>query len=229
MTEALAALEATYEIKKAHQEEKQSESYEEIVYRITEVDKETYSTPKKGYIGVRQFCKKKRMSANIGHLVIRTVTYAMEEREKFGDKKDDIEENSEDPEECREDKANIIIGVIHDKLNADWFKVTSEDKDDLEGILDYLKPRSYNGFIDLDNKAYNKRRCRLLGLTYEEPPLILIEKVMVTRYTIGPEKIYIKVKLLGIEEMPRTRDNVASIRARLMEKMANDGNGQEKM
>ncbi|GKB22125.1 hypothetical protein Tco_0856048 [Tanacetum coccineum] len=119
--------------------------------------------------------------------------------------------------------------IDYDLFLYDSESCTSKDEDDLEGILDYLKPRSYNGFIDLDNEAYNKRRCRLLGLTYEEPPLILIEKVMVTRYTIGPEKIYIKVKLLGIEEMPRTRDNVASIRARLMEKMANDGNGQEKM
>ncbi|GJX44026.1 retrovirus-related pol polyprotein from transposon TNT 1-94 [Tanacetum coccineum] len=47
----------------------------------------------------------------------------------------------------------------------------SEDEDDLEGILDYLEPRSYDGLIDLDNEAYNKRKCRLLGLTYEEPPL----------------------------------------------------------
>ncbi|GJY53018.1 gag-pol polyprotein [Tanacetum coccineum] len=46
-----------------------------------------------------------------------------------------------------------------------------EDEDDLEGILDYLEPRSYDGLIDLDNEAYNKRKCRLLGLTYEEPPL----------------------------------------------------------
>ncbi|GKC21387.1 zinc knuckle CX2CX4HX4C containing protein, partial [Tanacetum coccineum] len=120
------------------------------------------------------------------------------------------------------------------KINYDLFlydsgSCTSKDEDDLEGILDYLKPRSYDGLIDLDNKAYNKRRCRLLGLTYEDPPPpILIKKVKVTRYIICPEEIYIKVKVLGIEEMPRTRDNVASIRARLMEKMANEGNGQAK-
>nr|GEX70202.1 zinc knuckle CX2CX4HX4C [Tanacetum cinerariifolium] len=125
------------------------ESYEEIVYKITEVDKETYSTPKE----------------------------------------------------------------------------KSDDEGDLEGILDYLKPRSYDGLIDLDNEAYNKRRCRLLGLTFEDPPLILIKKANVTRYTIGIEEIYTKVKVLGFDEMPRTRDNVASIRARLMEKMANKGSG----
>ncbi|GKC97369.1 putative reverse transcriptase domain-containing protein [Tanacetum coccineum] len=47
----------------------------------------------------------------------------------------------------------------------------------------------------------------------------------VTRYTIGPEEIYTKVKVLRIDEMARTRDNVASIRARLMEKIAKEGNG----
>ncbi|GKD01920.1 hypothetical protein Tco_1172194 [Tanacetum coccineum] len=78
-------------------------------------------------------------------------------REKFREEEDDIKENTEDPEECGEDKANIIMGTIHDKLNDDWFNGTSEDEDNLEGILDYLKPGSYDGFIDLDNEAYNKR------------------------------------------------------------------------
>ncbi|GKB37074.1 hypothetical protein Tco_0882016, partial [Tanacetum coccineum] len=119
----------------------------------------------------------------------------------------------EDLEECGEDKANAILGVIHDKLNNNWFNNTSEDEDDLEGILDYLKPRSYDGFINLDDEAYNKRRCRLLGMTYEEPTLIIIEKAKVTRYTVGPGETYTKVKLLGVEKIPRTRGNIAAIRA----------------
>ncbi|GJV00657.1 hypothetical protein Tco_1329927 [Tanacetum coccineum] len=77
-------------------------------------------------------------------------------KERLEDK--DSNKNLEDPDECREDKANAILGVIHEKLNDDWFNNISKDKDDLEGILDYLKPRSYDGFIDLDNEAYNKRR-----------------------------------------------------------------------
>ncbi|GJR88094.1 reverse transcriptase domain-containing protein [Tanacetum coccineum] len=63
-------------------------------------------------------------------------------RERFGDEEDDIEKNLEDPEEYREDKANTIIEAIHDKFNDDWFKDTSEDEDDLEGIIDYLEPKS---------------------------------------------------------------------------------------
>ncbi|GKA68810.1 hypothetical protein Tco_0768727 [Tanacetum coccineum] len=55
-------------------------------------------------------------------------------RERFRDEEDDLEEYLEDPEECEEDKANTILGVIHDKLNNDWFNNTSEDKDDLEGF-----------------------------------------------------------------------------------------------
>ncbi|GJZ57599.1 zinc knuckle CX2CX4HX4C containing protein [Tanacetum coccineum] len=225
-------------------------SYEEIVYMITKVVKETHLTPKeKKCIGVRQSYKKKRMCASIRHLVIHIVTYVMEEmkirfgkvckmarerilkdhwRERFGDEEDDIEENLEDPKECGEDKANVITRVIHDKLNDDWLNGTSEDEDGLEGILEYLEPKSYDGFIDLDYEAYNKRKYRLLGLTYKEPPPILIEKVKITRYTIGLEEIYTKVKLLGIDEMPRTRDNIAAIRAGLMKKMAKDGSGQAK-
>nr|GEX76374.1 hypothetical protein [Tanacetum cinerariifolium] len=149
-------------------------------------------------------------------------------RERFRDEEDDLEEYLEDLEECEEDKANTILGVIHDKLNNDWFNNTSEDDEDLEGILDYLKPRSYDGFIDLDDEAYNKRRCRLLGMTYEEPTPILIKKAKVTRYTVVPGETYTKVKLLGVEKIPRTRDNVAAMRARLMKKMSQEGNNQAK-
>nr|GEV03646.1 hypothetical protein [Tanacetum cinerariifolium] len=177
-------------------------SYEEIVYRITEVKKRNnLDLKKEGCIGVRRFCKKKKM----------------------GEK-----ENLEDPKECGEDKANAIIGAIHNKLNDDWFNNTSEDKDDLDGILDYLEPISYDGFIDLDDEAYNKIRCKLLGMTYMETILILMEKVKVTRYIIGPSEIYTKVKVLGVDKIPRTKDNIAAIRAILMEKMAHEGNGQAK-
>ncbi|GKC88843.1 hypothetical protein Tco_1149492 [Tanacetum coccineum] len=128
-------------------------------------------------------------------------------------------EEYEDPEECKEDKVNTIFRVVIDKLNNDWFNGTSEDEDDLERIIDYLEPTSYDGFIDLGNEAYKKRKNKLLGITYMEPPLILIEKVEVTRYTIGPGESYIKVRILGIDELPRTKSNVAIIQARLMEEM----------
>ncbi|GJT31228.1 retrovirus-related pol polyprotein from transposon TNT 1-94, partial [Tanacetum coccineum] len=134
------------------------------------------------------------------------------------DEEDDLEEYLEDPKECGEDKANTILGVIHDKLNNDWFNNTSEDEYDLEGILDYLKPRSHDRFIDLDDEAYNKRRCGLLGMIYEEPTPILIEKAKVTRYTVGQGETYTKVNVLGVEKIPRTRDNVATMRVRLMKK-----------
>ncbi|GKA56983.1 hypothetical protein Tco_0756055 [Tanacetum coccineum] len=65
-------------------------------------------------------------------------------------------------------------------------------------------------------------------MTYEEPTPILIEKAKITRYTIGPKETYTKVKVLGVEKIPRTRDNVATMRARLMKKMAQEGNNQAK-
>ncbi|GJY35801.1 putative RNA-directed DNA polymerase [Tanacetum coccineum] len=149
-------------------------------------------------------------------------------KERFGGEEDDLEKYLEGLEECGEDKANIMLRVIPEKLNNDWFNNTSKDKDDLEGILDYLKPRSYDGFINLDDEAYNKRRCRLFGMTYGEPTPILIEKAKVTRYTVYPGETYTKVKVLGVEKIPRTRDNVAAMRARLMKKIAQEGNNQAK-
>ncbi|GJW54134.1 hypothetical protein Tco_0098219 [Tanacetum coccineum] len=224
------------------------ESYEEIVYKLTEVEKEKYPAPQEKRVHwCREILQERRISASIGHLVIPIATYVMEEiyqltygkvckmtrerilkdywRERFRDEEDDLEQNLEDLEECGEDKANTILGVIHDKLNNDWFNNTSEDEDDLEGILDYLKPRSYDGFIDLDDEAYNKRRCRLLGMTYGEPTSIIIKKAKVTRYTVGPDETYTKVELLGVEKIPRIKDNVAAIRAGLLKILAQKGNG----
>ncbi|GJU81431.1 hypothetical protein Tco_1283796 [Tanacetum coccineum] len=114
------------------------------------------------------------------------------------------------------------------KFDEAWFNGTSEDEDDLEGILNYLEPKSYDGFIDLDDEAYKERKCRLLGLTYREPPSILIKNFKATRYTIGPEETYTKVKVLGINEVPRTRENIATIRAGLMEKIDEEGGAQKR-
>ncbi|GJV94311.1 RNA-directed DNA polymerase, eukaryota, reverse transcriptase zinc-binding domain protein [Tanacetum coccineum] len=131
-----------------------------------------------------------------------------------------------DEEDDSEDKANAILGAVLDNLIDDWFNGTSKDGDDLKGIIGNLEPTSYGGFIDLNDKAYKERKCDLLGMTYRKPPPILIEKVKVTRYTIGPGETYTKVKVLEIKEMPRTRDNVATIRAGLMEEMGTYGISQ---
>ncbi|GJY99646.1 putative reverse transcriptase domain-containing protein [Tanacetum coccineum] len=214
-------------------------SEKEIVYKLTEVEKEKYSTPQEKRVhwcgenlqekeNKRQYWASCNPNSNIcdgGYLPINVEKHYSKSnndskreelkwenlslndwmrirygkvckltrerilkdywRERFRDDEDDLEENLEDLEECGEDKANTILRVIHDKLNNDWFNNTSEDEKDLEGILDYLKPRSYDGFIDLDDEAYNKRRCKLLGIAYEEATLIIIEKAKVTRYTVG--------------------------------------------
>ncbi|GJZ71244.1 zinc knuckle CX2CX4HX4C containing protein [Tanacetum coccineum] len=166
------------------------ESYEEIVYRITEVEKETYLTP-----------KEKRVHW------FKAILQEKENVHQYW--------ASYDP--------------YSDVCDGGGLPNNEEKhEDDLEGILDYLEPRSYDGLIDLEHEAYNKRKCRSLGSTYKEPPPILIEKFKITRYTIGPEEVYTRVKVLGIDEMPRTRDNVAVIRARLMEKIAKDRSVQAK-
>ncbi|GJU48931.1 reverse transcriptase domain-containing protein [Tanacetum coccineum] len=54
------------------------------------------------------------------------------------------------------DKAKVdVIASLPYPTNV---KGTSDDEDDIEGIIDYLKPTSYDGFVDLDEEEYNKRR-----------------------------------------------------------------------
>ncbi|GKB49388.1 hypothetical protein Tco_0900141 [Tanacetum coccineum] len=106
-------------------------------------------------------------------------------RKRFENEYDDNEE-FEDPDGCGESKENEILGTILNKLHDEWFKGTNKDDDDLEGSIDYLEPTLYDRFIDSDNEEYKKMKCILLGIPYIKPPPILIEKVNVTRYSIGP-------------------------------------------
>ncbi|GKC58449.1 hypothetical protein Tco_1086047 [Tanacetum coccineum] len=98
-------------------------------------------------------------------------------------------------------------------------KGTSDDEDDIEGIIDYLEPTSYDGFIDLDEEEYNKRRCRLLGMPYIAPLPLIIEQVKITRYSLGPGEVYTKVEVLNMEELPRTRNNISTIRSDIMDEV----------
>ncbi|GKD59187.1 hypothetical protein Tco_1296696 [Tanacetum coccineum] len=102
-----------------------------------------------------------------------------------------------------------------------------EDDDDLEWIIDYLEPTLYDGFIDSDDEDYKERKCKLLGMPYIKPPPILIEKVNVTRYSIGPGEVYTKLKVLKVDELSRTRGNITTIRAGIMDKIFRNDNKKE--
>ncbi|GJX22949.1 putative reverse transcriptase domain-containing protein [Tanacetum coccineum] len=119
------------------------------------------------------------------------------------------------PEEIEYFSANS--GFSNDeKSESTKFKTskgTHEDDDDLEGIIDYLEPTLYDGFIDSDDEEYKEKKCKFLGMTYIILPSILIEKVNVTRYSVGPGEVYIKIKVLEVEELSKTRGNIANIRA----------------
>ncbi|GKA13949.1 hypothetical protein Tco_0693595 [Tanacetum coccineum] len=84
----------------------------------------------------------------------------------------------------------------------------------------------HDDFVDINDKGYKERMCKLLDMTYKKPSLILIEKVEVTRYTIGPGESYTKVMILEIEEMPKTSANIVAARAELMEEMDTAGSVQ---
>nr|GEV29670.1 hypothetical protein [Tanacetum cinerariifolium] len=130
-----------------------------------------------------------------------------------------LSEEFEDPDGYGESKENIILETIINKLHDEWFKGTHEDNDDLEGIIDYLEQTLYDGFIDLDDEEYKERKCKLLGMPYIKPPLILIENIEVTRYSAGPGDVYTKINVSKTEELSRTRGNIANIRARIMEEI----------
>ncbi|GJT05566.1 hypothetical protein Tco_0840028 [Tanacetum coccineum] len=181
MAEALAALEATLKIKKEKpKEEKQSVNYyvdpyeppipfprrleqhtEEALDLVenkprTEEDEEIRMNPSK-----REELEWENLSLNdwmkIRYEKVCKMTRERilkdQWRDRFGDEEDDLEENLEDPEECEEDKANAIMGDIHDKLNDDWLNNTSEDEDDLERDTRYLEPRNhYDRIIDVDDE-----------------------------------------------------------------------------
>ncbi|GJT59050.1 gag-pol polyprotein [Tanacetum coccineum] len=102
-----------------------------------------------------------------------------------------ITEEQEDPERCGETKIKAIIGAMVNKLPKEWFSGVSRDMDDLEGIIDYLEPTLYDGFIDHNDEAYKQRKNRLLGMPYTEPPPIIKEEAEITKYNLGAGEIYI--------------------------------------
>ncbi|GJY50369.1 hypothetical protein Tco_0441216 [Tanacetum coccineum] len=93
--------------------------------------------------------------------------------------------------------------------------------DDLEGIIDYLEPTLYDGFIDHNDEAYNRIRNKLLRMPYTEPPPIIKEEAKITKYNLGAGEVFTKTKILNIKGFPRTAPNIADIRAEII----NDKNG----
>ncbi|GJX53311.1 reverse transcriptase domain-containing protein [Tanacetum coccineum] len=91
----------------------------------------------------------------------------------------------DDPKKCGETKERAIIKTMVNKLPKEWFSEVSRDKDDLEGLIDYLEPILYDGFIDHNDEAYKQRRNKLLGIPYTEPPPIKKEKAEITKYNLG--------------------------------------------
>ncbi|GJY75673.1 hypothetical protein Tco_0480789 [Tanacetum coccineum] len=126
-----------------------------------------------------------------------------------------IMEDWEDPEKCRETMTRAIIEAMVNKLPKEWFSRVSKDKDDLEGIIDYLEPTLYDGFINPDDEAYKQRRNKLLGMPYTEPPPILKEAEII-RYNLGAGEVFTKTKILNIKEFPRTTPNTTDIRAKII-------------
>nr|GEX84448.1 zinc knuckle CX2CX4HX4C [Tanacetum cinerariifolium] len=81
-------------------------------------------------------------------------------------------------------------------------KRADEDDNDLEGIIDYLEPTLYDGFIDLDDEEYKERN-------------------------IGLGEVYKKIKVSGVEDLSRTMGNIATIRAGIMDEIFRNHDKEE--
>nr|GEW44003.1 hypothetical protein [Tanacetum cinerariifolium] len=102
-------------------------------------------------------------------------------------------------------------------LDDDWYMGPTHDEDDLNCFGEYLELHASDGFIDVGEKKYKEKMCKLIGMTYKKPPSITIEKFKITRYTIGPKERYGKVKVKETDEIPKTVSNVDMVKAKLME------------
>ncbi|GJY19211.1 hypothetical protein Tco_0390702 [Tanacetum coccineum] len=105
-----------------------------------------------------------------------------------------LTEEQEDPGKCGETKTRAIIGAMINNLPEEWFSGVSKDMDDLEGIIDYLETTLYDGFFDHNNEAYKRRRNKLLGMPYIEPPPIIKEEAEITKYNLGASEVILEGK-----------------------------------
>ncbi|GJY59674.1 hypothetical protein Tco_0459566 [Tanacetum coccineum] len=55
-----------------------------------------------------------------------------------------------------EEKIELILDTVLDKLDDGWFSGTANDEDNLDGITDYLELKSHDAFIDVYDEAYKE-------------------------------------------------------------------------
>nr|GEW87196.1 hypothetical protein [Tanacetum cinerariifolium] len=114
-----------------------------------------------------------------------------------------LDEDCEDLENFREEKKELILDAVLDNLDDDWFTGTINDEDDLDGRVDYLELKLHDDFVDINEKYYKDRTCKLLGKTYKRPSPILIKKVEVP--TAGGWKFVI-ILACGYEEISSCKE-----------------------
>lgn len=126
----------------------------------------------------------------------------------------------------RKEKEECKHVLVENLLDEEWFKGTDSDDDDIEGILDYLELQWNEEFIDPDDEAYEQRRCNLLRIPYKRPPPIIVKTYEFTRYHLGPEEKFCKIRKIETKEYLRTATNVAWVRHNLMKDIEEVGQVQ---
>ena len=98
-------------------------------------------------------------------------------------------------------------------LEREWEAIQDDNNNEslIEELDDYLIKDPYFKFVDKDEEEFTKRKCQLLGIPYNEPPVIISEKFTIIKYSMGPDEEYAATKTKSYIRLSRTEENVAMI------------------
>ena len=69
----------------------------------------------------------------------------------------------------------------------------------------------YFKYVDKDEEAFMERKCQLLGIPYQKPPMITTEEYKVIKYSLKPNEEYAAIKAIDHKELDQTEENVATL------------------
>lgn len=81
----------------------------------------------------------------------------------------------------------------------------------MEELDDYLIKDDYSNFFNKSEEAFIKRKCKLLGITYHNPPMMISKKFEVIKYSLGPCKEYVAIKTKEFIRLTRSEENVSQL------------------
>ena len=108
------------------------------------------------------------------------------------------------------------IQDYHQSIKHYPYEKAYENYDDsqrklMEELDDYLIKDDYSNFINEGEEEFNKRKCKLLGITYHNPPMMISEKFEVIKYSLGTCEEYVAIKTKEFIRLTRSEENVSQL------------------